>query len=69
MPSLIKTLIKETNLGSYRAEIYDAPSGMIMKCYSPSNELISEQTHKTYNLHYMEDLASNWFSGIKMLNE
>lgn len=65
---LIKTLFKESDHGSYRAEIYKKDeTNFFVDYYSPSGKIKTE-TFSNSNVSLIENSASIWLNGIKVLN-
>lgn len=65
---LIKTLFKESDHGSYRAEIHKKDeTNFFVDYYSPSGKIKSEMFHNS-SIPLIETSASNWLSGIQVLN-
>ena len=65
---LIKTLFKESDHGSYRAEIHKKDeTNFFVDYYSPSGKIKTENFSNS-NVSLIENLASSWLNGIKVLN-
>jgi hypothetical protein len=49
------------------AEIHKDMNGYKIQFYIDDN-LVKEETFYDHSIHYVEDAAENWISGIKVLN-
>jgi len=64
---LLKTLFKESDHGSYRAEIHRSDNNSFsVDYYSPSGKIKSEPFLNSSVL-FVETTAINWLDGIKVL--
>jgi hypothetical protein len=64
---LLKTLFKESDHGSYRAEIHRSDNNSFsVDYYSPSGKIKSEPFLNSSVL-FVETTAMNWLDGIKVL--
>jgi hypothetical protein len=64
---LLKTLFKESDHGSYRAEIHRSDNNSFsIDYYSPSGKIKSEPFLNSSVL-FVETTAMNWLDGIKVL--
>jgi len=65
---LLKTLFKESDHGQYRAEIYkENETDFRIEYYSPAGN-IKKMPYKNSSVFFVEEMASNWLSSIKVLN-
>lgn len=65
---LLKTLFKESDHGSYRAEIHKIDEADFkVEYYGPSGSIKSVSYAKS-NALFVENMASNWLNSIKVLN-
>jgi hypothetical protein len=65
---LLKTLIKESNHGQYRAEIHKVgENNFYVEYYSPSSNIKTENYNNS-SILFVENMASNWLNSIKVLN-
>jgi hypothetical protein len=65
---LLKTLFKESDHGSYRAEIHkENETDYYIEYYSPSGH-IKQIQYKNSSVLFVEDMANNWLNSIKVLN-
>lgn len=65
---LVKTLFKESDHGSYRAEIHqENETDYFVEYYSPSGK-IKKLPYKNSSILFVEDMALNWLASIKVLN-
>ena len=65
---LIKTLFKESDHGSYRAEIHKKDENSFsVDYYSPSGKIKTEPFLNS-SILYVETTALTWLDGIKVLN-
>jgi len=64
---LLKTLFKESDHGSYRAEIYQrGADNFFVDYYSPSGKIKTEPFLHS-SILYVESSATDWLEGIKVL--
>lgn len=65
---LIKTLVKESGDGSYRAEIHQVNgTDYKIEYYGPTGSIKSEP-FKNSSIFYVENAAANWINSIRVLN-
>ena len=65
---LLKTLFRESDHGQYRAEIYkETETDFYIQYYGPSGP-IKKMPYKNSSILFVESMASNWLSSIKVLN-
>ena len=65
---LLKTLFKESDHGQYRAEIHqENDTDFCVEYYSPAGN-IKRMQYNNSSVLFVEDMASNWLSSIKVLN-
>ena len=65
---MVNQFLGERNGQQLRAEIYSAgPIGYTINYYI-NGEFIKEEAITGHSLHYVEDAATNWIDGIKVLN-
>ena len=65
---LVKTLFKESDHGSYRAEIHKKDeTNFFIDYYSPSGK-IKSGVFDNSSILYVETSALTWLDGIKVLN-
>lgn len=68
MIMLIKTLFKESDHGSYRAEIHKQDeNNFSVHYYSPSGKIKSGVFNNS-SIVFVESAALTWLDGIKVLN-
>lgn len=65
---LLKTLFKESDHGQYRAEIHqESETDFYVEYYSPAGK-IKQMQYNNSSVLFVESMASNWLSSIKVLN-
>ena len=65
---LVKTLFKESDHGSYRAEIHKQDeNSFVVDYYSPSAKIKTVPFSQS-SILYVETAALTWLDGIKVLN-
>ena len=65
--NLVNQFLGEKNGQSLKAEIYSAGQGYTINYYI-NGEFIKEEAIVGHSIHYVEDAATNWIAGIKVLN-
>lgn len=51
-----------------RAEIHKEDQKYMVSFYGPSGEKLKQEIFENKSLYYVEDAATNWLHGIKILN-
>lgn len=65
---LLKTLFKESDHGSYRAEIHkETETNFKVEYYGPAGN-IKTAMYNNSSILFVESMASNWLNSIKVLN-
>lgn len=64
---LIDTYIKETNNQRLEARIMKADIGYSIDFFV-NGDKVKTESYEGKSLYYVEDAASNWLEGIKVLN-
>lgn len=64
----VKHVLGERNKLMYRAEIHKDIEGTYSIRYFSEAQEIKRETFEGKSIHYVEDAADNWISGIKTLN-
>ena len=64
---LLTTFYKE-NSSTMRAEVHQSSTGYSIQFYGPNGVLIKEQSYADKSIHYVQEAAENWLSGVKNLN-
>jgi hypothetical protein len=65
--SKVNQFLGERSGKSLCAEIHKDVNGYKIQFYIDDN-LVKEETFYDHSIHYVEDAAENWISGIKVLN-
>lgn len=63
----VKEFLGEKSGQQLRAEIYSDTDGYRIK-YWVNGDLTKTESFDGKSIHYVEDAAENWISGIKVLN-
>lgn len=65
---LVKTLVKESGDGVYRAEIHQVnATDYRIEYYGPTGSIKTE-SFKSASIFYVENAATNWINSIRVLN-
>lgn len=67
MSTFVKQFLGEREGNQLRAEIYSANQGYTIR-YHINGNFVKEETITGHSIHYIEDAATNWLDGIKVLN-
>jgi hypothetical protein len=67
MYSKVNEFLGEKDGAHMKAEIYSAGQGYTINYYI-NGQFIKEEAIMGHSIHYVEDAAQNWISGIKVLN-
>lgn len=65
--AVVNQFLGEKNGQTLKAEILSAGQGYTINYYI-NGQFIKEETITGHSIHYAEDAAQNWISGIKVLN-
>lgn len=64
---LINRLVNESGGSQLAAEIYQDDAGYKIR-YVINGNTVKEEAFYNNSIHYVEDAAENWLSGIKSIN-
>ena len=64
---LVKTVFKESDGITMKAEIHNTSEGYAIHYYGASG-FIKSETYHDKSARYVEEVADNWIAGIKVLN-
>lgn len=64
----IKSLMQERNGTMFEARIVKKEHEPFSIMYYINGRYVSEEIFEGVSIHYVEDAANNWLSGIKVLN-
>jgi hypothetical protein len=65
---LLTIFYKNTDLGQWRAEIYETTGGYYIEYYSPSGVKIKTDNLKGSSIHEAASIAENWSPNTQILN-
>lgn len=65
--TVVNQFLGEKNGQTLKAEILSAGQGYTINYYI-NGQFIKEEAITGHSIHYAEDAAQNWISGIKVLN-
>ena len=67
MSTKVKEYLGEKAGQSLRADVFQDNSSYTSR-YFVNGDFIKEETITGHSIHYIEDAATNWINGIKVLN-
>lgn len=65
---IFSTIIKESPIGTYRAEIHQDSSGYRIEYFNPNEEKIKIESYPGYDVRSVVQIAETWTKGIQTLN-
>jgi hypothetical protein len=65
---MLLTIFRDPYATEKRAEVFQSKAGYYTDYYGPDGNLIRTETYENKSIHFVEDAAENWLSGVKQLN-